>query len=516
MKDLWKFEDIIDLEYFIGLDLFQADSEEKLHLRERRIFLEAKKNGELEVATHHQSLAAWLANRRSAELQADHPFLPGQKLRGAIQLFTLLLFAAGLIIGFGMGISYFAYTGSTPLNVFTFFIVFLLPQLFLIVLFFLKNIAAQLLRKPRANLRIILRPLFTRFVRFIKKRVFGNLKEDQQKSFNQLFSEKNSRLFSRPLFVRGQLFGVSFNIGLLAVTLFKITTTDLAFGWQTTLQLGAEKLHSLVKFLALPWSWFLPAELASPSLAQIEGSRIILKEGIYHLLTEDLTSWWPFLLMSLLCYGLLPRVLLFFCGAFMEKRNIIRLLRQRKFLAISSRMRTPLVTSQAAEEHSRASAPSEHPQQSPQPAGNRRQPEDAVVLVPDEAAEFFSKDGLEQLLLPYGYHPVKRKIILKTYEDDQAIISDIAREETPVIVLFEAWMAPIREHLLFLEKISHSLHGKTPLAVCLLGKPGKDGVLIPPRRQEILLWREKISECCDVAAIFQSGEHLEDIEEQQT
>ena len=40
----------------------------------------------------------------------------------------------------------------------------------------------------------------------------------------------------------------------------------------------------------MPWAWLLPADLAYPSLAQVEGSHMVLKEGIYHLATGDLVA----------------------------------------------------------------------------------------------------------------------------------------------------------------------------------------------------------------------------------
>ena len=35
---------------------------------------------------------------------------------------------------------------------------------------------------------------------------------------------------------------------------------------------------------------------------------MVLKEGIYHLTTPDLVSWWPFLLLAVCFYGFLPRI----------------------------------------------------------------------------------------------------------------------------------------------------------------------------------------------------------------
>jgi hypothetical protein len=121
--------------------------------------------------------------------------------------------------------------------------------------------------KPRSFVQRALPPLFYRFATFFKKRTLAHLEKDQQQSFNALFRGKNSSLITWPLFLQAQLFGVAVNVGLLLITLFKIATVDLAFGWQTTLKLGAEGLNSLVQLVALPWSWLLPEQISAPTLA---------------------------------------------------------------------------------------------------------------------------------------------------------------------------------------------------------------------------------------------------------
>ena len=127
-------------------------------------------------------------------------------------------------------------------------------------------------------------------------------------------------LFYWPLFTLSQLFAIGFNVGLLTATLVKISTSDLAFGWQSTMQFSAEAIHRAVMLAALPWSWFVPPASSYPSLAEIEGSRIILKEGIYHLTTGNLIAWWPFLVFCLLFYGLFVRMTFFFIGKVMERK----------------------------------------------------------------------------------------------------------------------------------------------------------------------------------------------------
>ena len=92
-------------------------------------------------------------------------------------------------------------------------------------------------------------------------------------------------LFFWPVFLLTQLFAMGFNTGLLAITLFKVASTDIAFGWQSTIQFSAEAIFHFVRVLALPWSWCVSSALAYPSLPEIEGSRIILKDGISYLVS---------------------------------------------------------------------------------------------------------------------------------------------------------------------------------------------------------------------------------------
>ncbi|MEZ4566988.1 MAG: DUF2868 domain-containing protein [Desulfobacterales bacterium] len=66
-----------------------------------------------------------------------------------------------------------------------------------------------------------------------------------------------------------------------------------------------------MEIISLPWSW---APSPHPTLEQIAGSQMILKDGIFHLSTPNLVSWWPFLSFAVFFYGLLPRLMLLAAG----------------------------------------------------------------------------------------------------------------------------------------------------------------------------------------------------------
>lgn len=139
-----------------------------------------------------------------------------------------------------------------------------------------------------------------------------------------------SRLYARTqraqLFVWSQSVGLAFAAGALSATLAFVVFTDLAFGWSTTLDVEAVQVHRLTSLLSAPWAAFWPD--AVPSLDLVESTRhfrvsAALATGAaagpadphIHFVDPILYGgWWPFLVASLLFYGLLPRLLVLGLG----------------------------------------------------------------------------------------------------------------------------------------------------------------------------------------------------------
>jgi hypothetical protein len=106
-----------------------------------------------------------------------------------------------------------------------------------------------------------------------------------------------------------QILGLGFGLGALLATLAFVVFTDLAFGWSTTLDVGAEPVHRIVRGMALPWAWLWPA--ASPSLELVETTRFfrVVREDHVHVVDPILYGgWWPFLVMAIATYAALPRM----------------------------------------------------------------------------------------------------------------------------------------------------------------------------------------------------------------
>ncbi len=490
---MWKLEDILDLNHFSQSDDVSNDD---LHQRDREIYLRAKKNS-VPHTTHAERLHLWLHARRAALQKSHGEGMHSRVIAKSTATLKALLFALGLIIGAGSGLSYFVYTGKTPLNVFTFFTIFILPQLFLVALLLGRSVFIKLSRKPLSSAMNILLPLFSVLLTSINRRYFKAAEQSSRESASYLNGLKENTILFYPIFLGVQLFGVALNLGLIAITAFKVTTADLAFGWQTTLQLGAERLFSLVKIVALPWSWLLPSEIAYPSLAHIEGSRIILKEGMFHLATENLISWWPFLLMSLVIYGLLPRIILASAAVFMEKRARYRYLNSTRFRRITKQMQTPVVTTQA-EPLELISEITEN-EQIPSSSRQEEQPafkNGALLLVPVDLQLEPDSKTIQRYVQSQGYIVENTFPIFQDYSSDQEFLRNFNILSTPIIVAIEAWMAPITEQLNFIHSICAANKNRLPMVILLLGKPKSAKSIESPHQQDMKLWQDKIDRQC--------------------
>jgi hypothetical protein len=87
-----------------------------------------------------------------------------------------------------------------------------------------------------------------------------------------------------PMLIPPQMFGICFNLGAIVTTIALEWFTDLAFGWGTALNVSPDSMHGIAQFLALPWSWLFGEGVGVPTLEQVEGTRISLKDPL-------LSSW---------------------------------------------------------------------------------------------------------------------------------------------------------------------------------------------------------------------------------
>jgi hypothetical protein len=362
----WTLPDIVDLEYFLEQDQ-GAQGEENLKKRDRQFYLN-RIRWELDESASHasvhledgslarQAIFRWLGLRRDTEKKQKNKqdgLLPGSLYKETATLLTWLFLFGGIFLGITVVASFFSYSGTRPLNISYYLTLTLLGQLMLLGVSMAGFVFTRTgdVSSPMPLLQRLLGLCVHRTVETLKQKSLGHISRDHQDAMAAALGLIRAKhriygsLFFWPLFVLGQVFALGFNVGVLGMTLARVFFSDTAFGWQSTLQVGPELVHRMISVVALPWSWLFPQGVACPTLEQIAGSRMVLKDGIYHLTTGDLISWWPFLCLCVFFYGLLPRLALVGVGQWMRKRCLGTLtFNHASCQRLLARMTTPLVS----------------------------------------------------------------------------------------------------------------------------------------------------------------------------
>ena len=352
--------------------------------------------------------------------------------------------------------------------------------------------------------------MLTRNILGIKDKVLKNFPEENRINLRAAIGLVKGKkavygsAFYWPIFILAQAAGVGFNLGVLAATMLRVASRDLAFGWESTIQLGSQTVYDMVRMMALPWSWFVSPPIAHPTLAQIEGSRIILKEGIYHLSTQNLVSWWPFLCLAVFFYGLLPRMILLGAGRMAQTRAISRLnFYHSSCEKLMIRMTTPALRTKGlingdGRRIVLKESPGDH-NSLPRIRGKGEEGRGAVVLVPDDifgqSPESELADRTRRL---FGFTFLKRiKIGIDSEADMTSIkaLSGIKGKTHPpaVLLLQEAWQPPIKETGLFIREVRKILGPQAPMIIALIGKPGVNTIFTKVEDENWKMWEQEIA-----------------------
>jgi hypothetical protein len=117
---------------------------------------------------------------------------------------------------------------------------------------------------------------------------------------------------------------LGFNLALVLAFVGSLLIFDVRFYWEATPQTGS-LLQSSVTLIGAPWHGVWPD--AVPNDTQIEASRARQFDGARRLAATraSTAAWWRFLLMSLLVWGVLPRLLLVVGYALAERAALARL-----------------------------------------------------------------------------------------------------------------------------------------------------------------------------------------------
>ncbi len=244
---------------------------------------------------------------------------------------------------------------------------------------------------------------------------------------------------------QGQLLGAAFMAGALMAFLLTLFANPFSFAWGSTYALGEDVVNSMVQFLSAPWSGWLSAAAVDPQL--VADSRVhagspgpsaeqALRSG----------RWWPFLLMVLISYTLLPRLFLWLVSG--------GLLRHRLLHSFTNYPGADLVLlrlAQAALETRGEAEPLNTPQQAADikvSPGTKFADASLVnwgdAVARDEFPSFAELQGLgSQPLLLAG---------LSLIGDEEALQSISAATAPMVLILLKSWEPPMADLADFIDE----------------------------------------------------------------
>ena len=431
----------------------------------------------------------------------------GAPLASAYRLFLVVLFLFGLIVGAVYSAGILAYDGSRPVNVLVSLTAFAFLPLFILVLSLLAALPKRFTRfipglsalseslvqfSPGSALQFVIR----RLPQGVRERLSALLAKSAAQ--RTLFSSVERLL----VLYAGQVFGVAFYLAALASAAYLVVTTDLAFAWSTTLDVSDKDLHAVTSRLSAPWAGAAPHAVPTPELIRI--SRYFrFKDGIRPGAVDpadaevaDLGGWWPFLLMCLLCYGLLPRVLLL---ALMRGSLRTSIRRSASLLPGASLVLQSMdsqVISTAAEAREVQRSPEKEP---PQHSLGVELPLGGCVLI-----RWAGAGGDEQLL----FEQLKRNGLnctrmieaggMLSLEEERAHLSGLATMESShsVVVAVKGWEPPTADLLDFLKALRESLGKGRPVYVLAFGRSSEPPP-VRPLTTNLTVWKRAIDSVGD-------------------
>lgn len=341
----WQVPDLIDFDYYVDEDerLLREHPAERRHLaeRDRHLYKEQIEPviGDADAHTRrhrNRALRLWLERRRGQEDPTMAELLPGEAFKRAQRLVATAMGLVGFAIGIGVASTLLQYEGDHPVNVSWYLFWLVLLQLILVgtTVGLWYGRRSKLVKGATQDISLLgqfLRPLFSHAARWVQKQRLSHVPPDlrERAKAKQGLMQANYALYGPasylPVLIPAQVFGIGFNIGAILMTMALIWFADLGFGWGSAMNISAETIQGLVRLIALPWSWLLGEDVGLPTLDQIAGTRISLKDPLYVLDAGHLRSWRWFLVLSVFTYGLVPRLLLLGLSGFKERRALAAL-----------------------------------------------------------------------------------------------------------------------------------------------------------------------------------------------
>lgn len=472
------------------LDGDEKRRQDSVVARDRRIGLNLPREDD-----RTQTLLGWLDAVREEDSKVDRLH---DRIEQAATWCGAIITILGLILGLGAALGVFFFDGSGRVNAIgVIAVLVLLPGLFLL-LFIVAALPGRFLTTVPGGraLTALARGLSPGRLASIILRFFPA-------DFRQAWEGVAGRTIRRQTLYQGiqkwavlrwsQLFALGFQAAALAAAICLVLFTDLAFGWSTTLTSGdpiqdAETVHRLTSTLATPWARAL--EAADPSASLIEESRYF--RAAEHSLTSDqaarLGAWWPFIILTLLVYGLLPR-LITFALADLRLNHACRFTARALpgFAPVLRRLRQAHVQTTSDEPETGTA----DPERSAATASFSVDPGAIGFLINWSAVPI--DDG--KLSEHFGLQTIHSAGGSASVDGDRILVEEVAGKlpaDSGIILVVKAWEPPLMELVDFLRSLRASLPNGSPIIIVPVGVDSGtqigDGT-----REQVEIWRRKIA-----------------------
>lgn len=392
----------------------------------------------------------------------------GQRLAAVRRWLALALFGLGAVTGITLCGIALAYEGNYPVNLLALLGVLIgIPGLLLVLTVIAGLSQGMGLRALGDFLQSF---NINRWVMGLWDRLSG---ERFSSSFGQANAQGTFAVWQLVSF--SQQFGVGFFVGVLVTFGVLVAVTDLAFGWSTTLQVHNATVQVWVDAIAWPWAALLPA--ASPDTALVEASRFYRLAGVE---AGDraavLGGWWPFVLMTIIVWGLLPRLLMLGFAQWRLAVATRSLLREHsEVTALLDRLATPAAAHAGeAEDGAATVAASVAPARS-------MDLEDAAVIVWNEAYPVNSQAGA-----------VFAMSSLDSVEARIETLHRLPAGTTRLVVCTKSWEPPVLEFNDLLALLRAELGAAVSIVVAPSGVAGA-----PPAASEVAIWSRAVAQMGD-------------------
>lgn len=500
----WRLDELIAFECAMAAD--EREDWSTLRQRDAQLKLEPEtvRNG-----SRRQLAKSWLEQRLEQQPEIK---LAAESIGHALKAAGQLLCVVALLSGLGAATAALAYNGEAPINVSAFFSVFVLLQAVMALVLLLVFVLPRGGRETMA-----FGPLF-RLGRWLLEAIFSRtqalasrfLSGQQRVRASEIAGEARRAFLVHGSVAKWMTFGkiqaaaLFFNAGALIALLVAVVFSDRAFGWQTTLEVPDTTILTIVETVAWPWSAIWGSGEGYPNLAQIEGSKIVLKEGIRGLANQDLAAWWRFLALGIATYGVLPRLLFWILGKWQTQSSLNRYDFQTAAVEQLLQRILPEAVPFEAELVERVTEEEREGTVAVQVASDRTPP--VRCLCSRELGEIFNLDELRDVLANRWNTPLER-ISPRLYENGKmAEQTDSLAENEQVAVVFESWMPPIKEVERQVHGLRESLDNRCLIKIVLLGIPSqnREGISLKPEAQYAEAWHSFVRRLGDPYLVLEN------------